>query len=354
MSDGDQQNAPFAATPAQPITAQPASVGHSYPLAIRDHSLLAAIGLLLRSLPYALMRLGVSLAFAFAGLIWIVVAFGGAAWLGGHIAGAFGVVWFIICVVGIGWFWGTILRYLLHLIECGHVAVLTELITKGEVGNGAEPMFAYGKRLVTERFGQVNALFALNMTVRGILAAFHRTLDWLSDLLPIPGLESLLNLLNLVLRAATRYLDKVIFSYNLARNAGDPWTGAREGLVYYCQNAKPILMTSAWIVVLEYALTFALWVILLAPAAAVTLMLPSSVREAGALVTILIAALLAAALRASFVKPLFLIMIMVRFHTLIENQPINEEWNARLLEVSDKFRSLGQMGSQRQGAARPA
>lgn len=353
MSDRDQQSIPFASAPAQPPTALPSSVRHSYPLAVRDHGLRTAIGLLLQSLPYALMRLGVSLAFALGGLIWIVVAFGGAAWLGGHIAGAFGVVWFIICVVGIGWFWGTILRYLLHLIECGHVAVLTELITKGEIGNGAEPMFAYGKRLVTERFGQVNLLFGLNMTVRGILGAFHRTLDWLSELLPIPGLESLSNLLNMVLRAATRYLDKVIFSYNLARNDGDPRTGAREGLVYYCQNAKPILKTSAWIVVLEYVMTFVLWVILMAPAAAITLMLPSGVRETGGVVTILIAALLAAALRASFVKPIFLIMIMVRFHTLIENQPINEAWDTRLSEISDKFRSLAQMGSQSQNASRP-
>ncbi|MGD0106244.1 MAG: hypothetical protein ABSC06_19715 [Rhodopila sp.] len=36
--------------------------------------------------------------------------------------------------------------------------------------------------------------------------------------------------------AATRYLDKVILSYNLARNENEPWTGAREGLVYYAQT----------------------------------------------------------------------------------------------------------------------
>jgi len=351
MSNDDAQNGPFAGAPTPAVAEPPASSGRSYPLAVRDYGLVSAIGLLLQSLPYALARLGVSLAFALAGIIWIVVAFGGAAWLGAHIAGAFGLVWLVICVVGVGWFWGTILRYLLHLIECGHVAVLTELITKGKVGNGAEPMFAYGKRLVTERFGQVNALFALNMTVRGILGAFHRTLDGLAEILPIPGLEGLSNLLNMVLRAATRYLDKVIFSYNLARGESDPWNGAREGLVYYCQNAKPVLMTSAWIVLLEYALTLVLWIVLMAPAAAVTLMLPSAAREGGALVTILIAALLAFALRASFVKPLFMIMIMVRFHALIENQPINAEWNERLAQISDKFRSFSQMGGQAQAAA---
>jgi hypothetical protein len=70
-------------------------------------------------------------------------------------------------------------------------------------------------------------------------------------------------------------------------------------------------------------------------------MLPQSVREQAAIVTILVAALLAGPLRAAFLKPLFLIMMMVRFHALIENQPINQEWDAKLATVSDKFRDLG-------------
>jgi hypothetical protein len=195
--------------------------------------------------------------------------------------------------------------------------------------------------VVTERFGQVNALYALNLMVRGVLAAFHRTLDWIGEILPIPGLEGLANLANVILRAATRYLDKVILSYNLARGDVEPWQGAREGMVYYAQNAVPILKTAVWIVILERALTIVLWLLLLAPAAAITLMLPGSVREMGGLVTILVAAILAGPLRAAFLKPLFLIMMMVRFHALIENQPINQEWDARLATVSDKFRDLG-------------
>jgi hypothetical protein len=319
----------------------PPTVRHAYPLSVRDHGLAAAISLLMQSLPYALARFGILLGCAVACIIWIVVAFGGAAWLGNHIASAFGVVWLLICVGGAGFVWGTILRYVLHLLACGHVAVLTELITRGQVGNGSEPMLAYGKRVVTERFGQVNALYGLNLMVRGILATFHRTLDWIGEILPVPGLEGLASLVNIILRAATRYLDKVILSYNLARGDEDPWTGARQGMVYYAQNAVPILKTAVWIVILERALTVVLWLLLLAPAAAITLMLPRAVHEQAGVVTILVAAILAGPLRAAFLKPLFLIMMMVRFHTLIENQPINQEWDARLATISDKFRDLG-------------
>jgi hypothetical protein len=323
-----------------PTAAQP-SVRHTYPLLIRDHGLATAFGLLMRSLPYALARFIVLLSAAIAGIIWAVVAFGGAAWLGAHVASAFGVVWLLLCVIGVGWFWGAVLRYALHLIACGHVAVLTQLITVGKVGDGTESQFAYGRRVVTARFGEVTALFALNALVRGVLQSFHRTLDWLGGMLPIPGLESLASLMTMILRAATRYLDKVILSYNLARNDGDPWRGAREGIIYYCQDAHAILKTSIWIVILERVLSFLLWLALLAPAAAITVMLPQAMRESGGVATVLIAVLLAATLRAAFLKPLFLIMIMVRFHALIENQPINEAWAARLDEISGKFRTLG-------------
>jgi hypothetical protein len=314
-------------------------VRHSYALSVRDHGLATAIGLLGRSLPYALARFGILLAYSFACIVWIVVAFGGAAWLGDHVAAAFGVAWFVVCAVGIGWFWGTVLRYALHLLACGHVAVLTELITRGQVGNGSESMLSYGKRIVLQRFREVNILFGFNMLVRGVLNSFHQTLDWIGQMIPIPGLESLGNLLNLILRAATRYLDKVILSYNLARNDSDPWTGAREGLIYYAQNAKPILMTSMWIVIQERVLSFFLWVLLLIPAGLITVMLPVGVRQGGGLLTVLSALLLAGTLRSAFIKPLFLIMIMVRFHALTENQAINQDWNARLSSISDKFRT---------------
>lgn len=319
----------------------PPPVRHGYGLAVRDHGLATACGLLMRSLPYALVRFAVLLGYAIACIVWLAVAFGGAAWLGTHIAAAFGVGWFVLCAVGVGWFWGAVLRYTLHLLACGHVAVLTELIVHGQVRNADQSMLTYGKRVVLARFGEVNALFGLNMLVRGILNAFHRSMDWIAGMVPVPGLESLSGLINVVLRAATRYLDKVILSYNLARDDGDPWRGAREGLVYYAQNARPILQTSLWTVILERVLSFILWLLLLAPAAGITLMLPQAAREIGGLATFIIAALLAGTVRAAFIKPLFLIMMMVRFHALVENQPINEEWDARLAGLSNRFRDLG-------------
>jgi hypothetical protein len=302
------------------------------------------------------MRFGVLLTFSLACVVWLVVTIGGAVWTAAHVAGVFGLTWFVGCVAVAGWFWTAILRYLLHLIECGHVAVLTDLITRGQVGNGSESMFAYGKRVVTERFGQINALFALNLLVRGVVNAVHSTIEGVGHLLPIPGIDSIANAITAILRAATRYMDKVIFSYTLATGSANPWRTAQDGLVYYAQNAKPLVKQAVWIVVLDYALGALLWLVLLIPAAALVAVLPASVRETGGAVTILVAALFAMAARGAFLKPVFLIMIMTRFHALIEHEAINPDWVARLDQVSDRFRTLGQQAAAfvAQAAASPA
>jgi hypothetical protein len=330
------------------------AVPHDYPLTVRDSGVFSAIGLVARSLPYALMRFAVLLAFALACIAWTVVAVGGSLWAGTHVAGAFGLAWFVSCVIVAGWFWTAVLRYVLHLIECGHVAVLTELVVHGRVGNGSESMFAYGKRVVIDQFGQVNVLFALNMLVRGAVNAVHATIEGVERLLPVPGIEAIGRLVTVILRAATRYLDKVIFSYNLACRASNPWRGARDGLVYYAQDAKPVLKQAVWIVVLDHVLTALLWLVLLVPAAALTAILPASVRELGAVLAVGGAVLFALAARGAFVKPIFLVMIMVRFHELIEHQPINRDWIARLDQVSARFRSLGEKAAALVPSSAPA
>lgn len=318
------------------------SVPHNYPLAVRDSGVGAAIGLLMRSLPYAVTRFAVLLLFSVAAIVWAVMTVGGSVWAAAHIAGAFGLAWFVSCAIVAGWFWTAILRYLLHLIECGHVAVLTELIVHGRVGNGNESMFDYGKRVVTEKFGQVNALFAMNLLVRGVVNSVHATIEGIGHMLPIPGIESIGKLLTAILSAATRYMDKVIFSYNLACGEANPWRSAQDGLVYYAQNAKPILKQAVWIVVLEHVLSALLWLALLVPAAALTALLPHGVREWGGLLTVGMAVLIALAARGAFLKPMFLVMIIVRFHDLIEHEPINRDWVERLNQISTTFRDLGQ------------
>jgi len=312
-------------------------VRHSYPLAIEEAGFGTAVSLLTRTLPYALARFGILLAFTFVTVIWFALTFGLAALLGSAVHPWMGAGTFIVGLGGYGYAWFVVVRYGLYLLQAGHVAVLTELVTRGEVGHGSEGMFAYGKRIVLERFGQVNALFALDVLIKGVVGAFNRTLNFVTGFLHIPGLQSIMGIVNAIVRAATGYIDETIFSYNLARGDENPWRSSKDALIYYAQNSMEILKTAVWVVVLDKVLTAVVWVVMLLPAFLMLAVLPASAKPGGFIGGLVIAALFASNVRQAFLKPIFLTMVMTKFHVVVRNQAINAEWDQRLTSVSRKF-----------------
>lgn len=317
------------------------AVRHSYPLSIRDASLTTAAGLLMRTMPYALARFGVLLAVTLASIVWTAITLGGAFFLGEKAHPALGYLWFFMLAGAAGYLWRTAVRYSLYVLKAGHIAVLTELITRGRIGDddtqGGSGMFAYGKRVVTARFGQVNAMFALDLLVHGVVLALNRSLNFIASLLPIPGLSNLTAVLNTVVRASATYVDETILSYSLARGDNDNFRSSRDGLIYYAQNSKEVLKTGVFIVVLDKVATFAIWLVMLAPAFGLAWLMPGSTFT---LVAFFFAWLLASNVRSAFMEPLFLIMVMVKFHHSVEGQAIDLEWDGRLGQLSDKFMQL--------------
>ena len=314
--------------PSEPIR-------HSYPVALKDASVMTAFRLLLKTAPYVVVRFCLLVAVTIVTIAWFGITIGGAGLLGKKIHPWSGWGWLIAGCGIYGWLWAMVVRYGLYLVKCGHIAVLTELITAGSVNNGAEGMFSYGRRVVTERFGEVNVLFALDVLVDGVVSAFNRSLEWISALLPIPGLHQLTRLVAAIIRAATTYLDETILSYNLARGEDNPWRGGRDGIIYYCQNNREVLKTAVWCVALDYLLTGLAWGVMLAPAALLTWVMPFLGGWA-----FLVAGLFALNVREAVIKPLFLIMVMTKFHVAFRGQPIDEAWDERLTQLTPKFTKI--------------
>jgi hypothetical protein len=315
-------------------------VRHSYPLAIPQAGFGTAVSLVMRTLPYALVRFAILVGFTIGTVIWFALTFGGAALLSAKIHPWVGVGWLVVGVGAYGWTWWIVIRYALYLIKAGHIAVLTELMTKGSLDNGAAGMFDYGRRVVTARFGEVNVLFAMDLLIRGVVRAFNRTLDWVSHLIPLPGLQSVVAIVNAVVKAATTYIDETIFSYDLARGDENPWRAGKDGLIYYAQNSAEILKTALYVVVLDKVLTVVVWAVMLMPAFLMLAVLPAAAKPGGFVGGLVIAALFASNVRQAFLKPIFLVMVMAKFHTVVQHQPINAEWDARLSSVSSKFREV--------------
>lgn len=335
-------------------------VRHSYPLNIRDAGVGTAFGLVMKTMPFLMVRFGILAGVTVLGIIWWALAIGGLIFLGSR-SPIVGWAWLAILAAIAGFFWRAVLRYFLYLIKAAHIAVLTELITTGQVANGQEGMFGYGKRVVKDRFGQVNIMFALDLLIDGIVKAFNRTLDWITGLIPIPGLDSIVGVVKAILRASTTYIDETMFSYTLARGDQNVYRSSKDGLIYYAQNAKEVLKTGVWVVILDKVLTFIIWIVMLAPGFIIGLMLPNAWGGWATISAFIFAILFAADVRSAFLKPLFLTMVMVKFHASVQNQAINPEWDARLESASNKFKELKDKAvawvspsAQQQPAANPA
>ncbi len=330
----NNQNPETYSHPDQPVR-------HSYPLAIEKAGVGTALGLLRKTLPYALVRFGILFAFSLGSVLWWGGTLGGGGFLlsrENFFTTILGWGWILAGAGGYGYLWYTVLRYFLYLIKAGHIAVLTEIVTKNQVGNGDKNMFAYGKDVVTARFKEVNVLFGLDLLIAGVVRAFNGTLNFIGGLIPIPGVKNLTKVVGVVIKAMTTYIDETIFSYNLARGDSNPWRSGRDGLIYYAQNAKEILKTSIGIVLLEKVLVLVVWLAFFLPIFAFVAL----VGDAGPLFgwVVFIAFLMAWNFDKAFLHPLFLIMIMTKFHVCAKGQTIDETWDARLEKASGKFRKI--------------
>lgn len=313
-------------------------VRHSYPVKITDDGFFSALNLTLRTGPYILLRLGLMIGFTLVAVIWLGLC-GGLAYLfsGKDGGGGGGVVLFLFGIIlpaGV-FFWFK--QYVLYLLKCGHVAVLTKLMTDGELPPGTNQI-EYGKNIVLGRFMQMNVLVAVDSFVLGIARSFNRTLDWITGLIPIPGMESIMQFVHTIVNRATTFIDETILSYNLARGDANVWRSSLDGLLYYAANAKPILKTAVISTLIQYALTFGCFLICLVPAFFIQHFLPAAVSGYAWIAAVA----MAAAIKSAFLEPIFLVMVALTFHKNVQNQPINEAWAETLASASGKFQELKQ------------
>jgi di/tricarboxylate transporter len=99
---------------------------------------------------------------------------------------------------------------------------------------------------------------------------------------------------------------------------------------------KPVLKTAVVALILEYVLSFVLFLVCLVPAYLIGTMLPDSVSGWAWIVAIL----LALNIRAAFLHPIFLTMVALTFHKNVQGQEIDQSMADKLSSVSDKFQEL--------------
>jgi hypothetical protein len=320
-----------------------------------NFSVSTALSLMARTMPFIIFRIIV-----YFGITTAIILMTGTGAGFGYGIGAFGTDDFQVNstfwggAIGFGGTIGVIFffrDYLLYLVKAGHIAVMVELLQGGQVPGGRGQLdYAWG--VVRDRFGEASALFALDRLVHGVIGAITGIIEGLLSFFPIPGLQNIMGVLRAFLKIAVGLVDEMIIAHAIRTRAENPWKNAQEALVLYAQNAKPLMISAAWLTVISWVLSFVVFLLMLAPAAAVVYLMPGDVAAGG----FVFAFVFAWAVKAALIEPFCIACLMQCFFKVTEGQQPNPEWEAKLRNVSDKFRHMGDqaaswMGSRFKGLA---
>lgn len=315
-----------------------------------DFSISKALGLMVRTAPFLLLRVMVYFGIGVA-LILMTGAGAGVGYGVGVLGddpfqdtGAFwgGVAGFGLTAAVIVFF----RDYILYLVKAGHIAVLVELL-EGRPIPGGQGQIAFGQSVVKDHFGQASALFALDRLIQGVIAVITGMAQRLMSMLPIPGLDRLAGMMSAYLRLAVGMADEVILGHVIRSGSDNAWESAHDGLVLYAQNARAMMEAAAWLTLITWVLAGLVFLVMLTPAGAVVLLLPGEGNRG----LFIFALVFAWAVKAAVIEPFALACLLQVFLAETAGQEPNAEWRGRLTQLSTKFRKLGELAAG--GGAKP-
>ncbi|MBN2054176.1 hypothetical protein JW905_04600 [bacterium] len=291
-----------------------------------------AITITLKTMPYLLLRAGLYLLTGIFAIVYFAVI-GGIAMLIGNKAGGLAAIIVLVATAGFIGIARLLQKYVLYLFKAGHIAVISHIIKSGSLPAG-KGQVEFGKDFVKEKVKDVSILFVVDRLVDGVLRSFNRTVARITNWLPVPGMEGLGKLINMVINFAVTFIDEAILSYSLVKEDDNLWRSARTGVILYAQRWKTILLSSAILGFVNWISFLVFFILLLIP----TLLIASS--DTVRLVGIIVAAILAYLIRLSVVYPFAMTSIIITYHREIEGVQPDAEWEGKLESLSGKFREL--------------
>lgn len=304
-----------------------------------DFSISRSLGLMGQTMPFIVLRIivyaGIAVAYVLvtgvgAGVGWGVGAFGDDDFRGASIFWG-GAVGFGL-TAGVLYF---LREYILYVVKAGHIAVLVKLLDNETVPSG-QNQISYATDVVKARFAETSVLFAVDQLVKGVLRAIIGLVQGITALLPIPGLRNVVGLVRAFLQISVGFIDEVILAYAIRTNSTNPWASAQTALVLYAQNYKVMLKNAAWLTLITYGLAFFVFLIMLAPAAALVYLMPGGWSAGG----FVFALIFAWAVKSAVIEPFAITCMMQVYFATTAGQTPDPEWDDRIGSVSRKFTEI--------------
>ena len=305
-----------------------------------DFSLGATLSILARTWPFLMLRF---IVFGTIAILFLLVTGSGA--LIGYGIGTtfyddtsgyqFGIFGTIGGFVVSGLIFRLIRQYILYMVKAAHIAVMVRLMDGDPLPEGTGQV-AYGRQIITARFAEANVLFALDLLIKAVVKTIGRIISGVGAFIPIPGLQQIIGIINAVIETSVTFVDEIILAYNVRTASDNPWQSSRHALVLYAQNGKTMIKNAAWLTFFLFAMSLLIFLILVAPLAAIFAAAPGTTMAYG----IIAAVVFAIFVKETLIEPFAVAALMQVYFKTIEGQEPDPEWDAKLAGMSDKFREL--------------
>ncbi|MEL6150821.1 MAG: hypothetical protein AAFV33_10205 [Chloroflexota bacterium] len=300
-----------------------------------------AFGLITKTMPILLVRMGAYLVFWVATLIYLSIT-GGVSWLVGQAVSIIGVILFIASIAAIGPIYRLAYQYVFYMIKAAHLAVVAEILQNGKLPAG-ESQLDWGRKAVTQRFGETSAMFLVDEAVESVIRAFTNTVYRFSRIFPGESMEQLARVANRVVRFSLTYVDEAILARSFWRKDENVWESAEDGLVLYAQSWKPLLTNAVVLMLLSYVPFIVAFLVVAAPLGAlVAFVFNTQVAGWSIILTLIFAWLVKVAIGDAFA----MVAMLASYHETTQDMTPNPEMSAQLSRVSDKFNEIKQRAAR--------
>jgi len=284
-----------------------------------------------KTLPCVLAIVGMNALFGLGAIIYYSIVFG-LAYLTRNIA----LLPLIIIVAGLGGSWAmykAFHRYVIYLMRAGHIAVMAELLQKGQLPAGTSQL-NWGKDQVKNRVKETSVLFVVDTLVNGVVVKITDMVGGILNILPVDAVHQLTRALKAVVRTATSFIDEAILARAFIKRDENIFKVAQDGTILYAMAWKPILTNAAGLALFSWA-SLAIFLILALPVGfLVNAILPNT------LLPVAVVIALAYLGKASLGDTFALATTIAAYHHETKDLVPSAEWDARLTQASDKFREL--------------
>jgi len=301
-----------------------------------------AFGIVMQTTPYIVYRAAVygciCLAVAFYLLILALIG-----WVFG--SGAAVVLFFITLIAGGFLGVGRLLsEYVLYMLQAGHIALITEIVQNGKLPDGISQT-KWAKDQVMGYFKEMSVLAAVDQLLDGIIRTINRRLFNVMNVLPIPGMEGAAKIAQKIVDFSLTYVDESVIAHTFRTKNENVFDAAKSGIILYAQSWQGILKNAVAVTLLSYVFVLFATIIFLIPLGILALLLPEAWATTKFFLFVF-AIFLGISAKWILFDPIACTSTILTFLHESEGQEPNAEWEARIEDVSDKFRELKQKAAQ--------